>query len=105
MTDKYMSSISSSLAKLSHPNPLEMCVFPDEGKADHVSAPLCVDTMRVLGHGDQFGEQTAFVFSEGALSGMMTLSDWLECDWLDAFPVTLLVPDHVVPIYSDESPG
>ena len=29
--------ISSSLAKLSHPNPLEMCVFPDEGKADHVS--------------------------------------------------------------------
>ena len=36
-------------------------------------APLCVDTMRVLGHGDQFGEQTAFVFSKGALSGMMTV--------------------------------
>ena len=29
--------MSSSLAKLSHPNPLEMCVFPDEGKADHLS--------------------------------------------------------------------
>ncbi len=37
VTDKYISSISSSLVKLSHQNPLEMCVFPDEGNADHVS--------------------------------------------------------------------
>ena len=73
MTDKYISSISSSLAKLSHPNPLEMCVFPDEGKAIMCPARLCVDTRRVLGHGDQFGEQTAFVFSKAALSGMMTV--------------------------------
>ena len=36
-------------------------------------ASLCVDTMRVLGHGDQFGEQTAFAFSKGALIGMVTV--------------------------------
>ena len=42
MTDKCISSISSSLVKLSHPNYLEMCVFPDEGKAGRVSgASVC----------------------------------------------------------------
>ena len=46
----------------------------------------CWDTVS----GDQFGEQTAFVFGKRALNGM-DLSDELECEWI----VKVNVSDHV----------
>ena len=53
---------------------------------------------------DQFGEQTAIKIGKGGLKGM-TLSAELVSEWIDAFPITTYVSDHLDGIYCDDKPG
>ena len=52
---------------------------------------------------DQFGEQTAIRIVKGNLKGM-TQSPELVSEWIDSFPVTAHVSDHMDHIYDDDMP-
>ena len=53
---------------------------------------------------DQFGEQTAIKIGKGGIKGM-TLSAELVSEWIDAFPITTHVSDHLDVIYSTDQAG
>ena len=76
---------------------LEMHVLHAEAKVDLVCRHH--DGYWNAVSADQFGEQTAIKMDKRALNGT-TLSPELVCEWIDAFPITIHVSDHVDHVYS-----
>lgn len=81
---------------------LDMRTLPPEAKVDLVCRHHDGHWNAVSA--DQFGEQTAIKMGKGGLKGM-TLSPELVSEWIDAFPITVHVSEHVDHIYSTSAPG
>ncbi len=80
---------------------LEMCALPEEAYVDIICRHHDGYWNAVSAY--QFGEQTAINICKGALKSM-SLSAELVSEWIDAFPITVHMSDHVDYIYSTYTP-